>query len=135
MDKSRFTNIIYRVSHFSLVSATYALYRGHYDLVLVPGGVFLTSIQYWSDPTNITKRYIDITYVTSALIYQIIRARNFDNAIWYYGVVSLAMGMYPIGVYLHQNGRDEESTFFHCLVHILGNLSNFVLYSGTGINL
>ena len=86
MDKSRFTNIIYRVSYFSLVSATYALYRGHYDLVLVPGGVFLTSIQYWSDPTNVTKRYIDMTYVTSALIYQI-RSYVHVILIMQYGII------------------------------------------------
>jgi hypothetical protein len=134
MNESHFARIIYRVSHFSILSATYALYRGHYDLALVPGGVFLTSIQYWSDPTNLTKRHIDMAYVTTALVYQIIRARGYEHASWYYGVVSLAVSMYPLSIYFQQKGNDEVSTFFHCLVHIFGNIANFVLYSGPSLN-
>lgn len=39
-------NFMYYGSWLSLISGCYALYKKHYDLSLVPFGVFLTSINY-----------------------------------------------------------------------------------------
>lgn len=41
---------IWKVSWLSLISSIYAISQGYNDLAIVPGGVFLTSINYWRDP-------------------------------------------------------------------------------------
>ena len=43
-------NIIWNLAWLSLSSSVYATYKGHYNLAFIPGGVFLTSINYWRNP-------------------------------------------------------------------------------------
>ena len=63
-------NYIYHASYLSLCSCLYATYRNYYDFAFVTGIVFLTSINYWRNPINSYRRYIDITAVNTALFYQ-----------------------------------------------------------------
>ena len=66
-------SLLYKTSFISLFSALYALYKSHYSVAFVPGCIFLTSINYWKNPT-LRKKYIDITCVKIMITYQIIRA-------------------------------------------------------------
>ena len=61
--------IIYNVSFLSLGSCMYAIYNGYYCLSICPGGVFLTSINYWRHPDYSWRRYLDMTYVKLSFIY------------------------------------------------------------------
>jgi len=124
-----YSNMIYYVSYLSLVSACYAYYKGHYDLVLVPGGVFLTSINYWKHPDYGWRRKLDIIYVSCSLTYQVTRAYRAENAYYYYALLGIGISSFPLGVLYRNNVR--ASTFLHSLVHIFGNISNIVLYSGS----
>jgi len=72
-----------------LISCIYAIYKNHYDLALVPGGVFLTSINYWRCPDYSWRRYLDMIYVKLALIYQIYRAYNAEYCKLYSGEIAL----------------------------------------------
>jgi len=65
---------IYNVSFLALGSCAYAAYKGHYILSICPGGVFLTSINYWYYPDYSWRRYLDMTYVSLALFYQLYKA-------------------------------------------------------------
>ena len=88
---------IYKVSFLSLFSSLYAPYRGHYDLALAPGGVFLTSINYWKKPDYSWRRYVDMAYVKMAISYQMYRAYNADNARLYYVILFFSVCCYEIG--------------------------------------
>jgi hypothetical protein len=123
---------IWRVSFLSLLSCSYAIYQGHYDLALVPGGVFMTSINYWRLPTYGWRRNLDMTYVCSSLIYQNIRAYSMPNAAPYYQFMCLGLLMYPTSIYLYKKKRYWWSTYVHCMVHIVANISNAVLYGDWG---
>jgi len=120
---------LWRLAWLSLVSGTYAIIMGHYDLAPVPLGVWLTSINYWWKPDYSWRRYLDMAYVHVSLIYQVYRVIYYENAIAYFITVGLACLAFPIGMYFHKR-RPAMSTFCHGLVHLFGNISNFILYSG-----
>ena len=107
------------------------LYKGHYDLVLVPGGVFLTSINYWHKPDYSWRRYVDMVYVKMAVSYQMYRAYNAENARLYYFILFFSIFCYKIGNYYYKKKMYWHSTYSHSMLHIIANLSNFVLYAGT----
>lgn len=121
--------LIYKVSFISLFACIYAIIRGYYNLCIVPGGVFLTSINYWKKPKNSWRRTIDIGYVNLALIYQCIMAYSFTYARIYYITVCIALSLYPISIYYYNKKQYWLSTYAHCMVHIIANISNFILYS------
>ena len=126
-DQCRF---IYKVSFLSLFSSLYALYRGHYDMALAPGGVFLTSINYWRKPNYSWRRYVDMVYVKMAISYQMYRAYNAENARLYYVILFLSVFCYEMGNHYYKKKMYWQSTYAHSMLHILANLSNVVLYAG-----
>ena len=42
---------------------------------------------------------------------------------------------YPLGIYLYNKQLYWESTYAHSMVHIISNISNLILYSGSIIPL
>ena len=120
--------VIFRMAYLSFLSATYALYRGHYDLSLVPFSVGCSTMIYWIHPTYSCRRWMDIAVVTVSLLYQLLRAATADNAIPYFIVKAGAVLCYPVGMYYHWRGNTWNGVYWHCGVHILGNLANIILY-------
>ena len=123
-------NCIWRISFLSLLSSSYAIYRGHYDLAIVPGGIFMTSLNYWRLPTYGWRRNLDIAYVVGSLIYQSVRAYHMPNAMPYYYLVSVSSLFYPMSNYLYKKKYYWSSTCAHCMLHIVANIANVVLYRG-----
>lgn len=122
--------VLYRSSYIALFAALYALYRQHYNLIVVPGAVFLTSINYWRRPTYSWRRYLDMTAVKTTMVYQIYVGYNaqFINrclVCWSLGVI-----VYLLSIYYHKRGQNWLSTYLHMLLHIFANLGNVALYSG-----
>jgi hypothetical protein len=130
LPKPQYT-FLWRLSWLSLLSGIYALYRQHYYLAPAPIGVWLTSINYWRYPDYSWRRYVDIIYVHTALVYQIVKAYNMQNAKEYYMILAIGVAFYPIGVYFHSHKKLWLSTICHSQIHIFGNISNFVLYMGS----
>ena len=122
--------LIWRVSFLSLFSSMYAIYNKHYDLAIVPGGVFCTSIMYWYKPDYSWRRTIDMSYVKIALCYQIIRAYNSTYYKLYYFSLIVSVLFYPLGIYFYKKKLFWNSTYSHCLLHVFANMGNFILYSG-----
>ena len=122
---------IWKVSFLSLFSSIYAINNGHYDLALVPGGVFLTSINYWRKPVpNSLRRYIDITYITLGVSYQSIRAFNAEYYLEHYITLAIAISFYQVGVFFYNKKQYWNATYSHCMIHVIANISNIILYSG-----
>jgi len=121
---------IYKVSFLSVFSALYALYKRHYDMALVPAGVFLTSVNYWRKPDYSWRRYVDMSCVTVSLSYQMFRAYKSENAKMYYFLVFLSICSFEIAKYYYRRKLYWHSAYAHSMLHIIANLSNFVLYSG-----
>jgi hypothetical protein len=124
------SNCIWEISFLSIFSSLYAIYRGYYDLALLPGGIFLTSINYWRHPTYSWRRNVDIIYVKLALTYQLIRSYGAENSILYYILLLIGIGFYYIAKYYGNQQMFWHSTYSHCMIHVMATISNFVLYSG-----
>jgi hypothetical protein len=121
---------IWYTSWISLGSAVYSLYRQYYDVAACIFMVFLTSLLYWRFPDYSWRRYLDISAVHVALIYEVIRVIDSTHMVSYYVIISVGIWSFFTGVHFHKKSA-WLSTFFHCNVHLLGNTANFVLLSGT----
>lgn len=121
---------IWKASFLTILSSFYAFFRGYYDLAFIVVGVFFTSINYWRKPDYSWRRYLDMFYVKIAMIYQIIRAYKAKNSALFYSLLFVSVAFYPIGVYFYKKGHYWLSTYSHCMLHIMANISNVVLYSG-----
>jgi hypothetical protein len=124
------SDLLWKTSFFSLFSAIYAFYRHYYDLMLVPGGVFLLSINYWRKPDYSWRRYADMIYVKMCLVYQLIRSYNAENGKGYYVITGIGCMFYLLGIYYFRRKEYWKSTYAHGMVHFCGNLGCFVLYGG-----
>tara|TARA_Y100000748_G_scaffold303761_1_gene309991 strand:- start:3152 stop:3559 length:408 start_codon:yes stop_codon:yes gene_type:complete len=119
-----------RLSWLSCLSSLYGFYRGYYDLALVPGGVWLTSYIYWTKNDYSIWRYIDIVYVNIGLGYSLYRATASSNKELYFLIKLIAILFFIGAVYTSKKQLLDESFYLHCLLHIVGNIGNIVLYSG-----
>ena len=55
-------NMLWSTSWITLYPTLMALHRKQYDMALGTGMVFLTSLNYWKDPTNQMNRLIAVSY-------------------------------------------------------------------------
>ena len=134
-----YASCIYRVSFISFFSFMYALHCECYDLAAVPGGVFLTSINYWREPVYGWRRNLDMSYVACALIYQNYRAYHLLSSpsqmpalLTYYTLMGIGIMCYKLSVHLYKKKDIWSSTYVHCLVHLLANTANVFLYNRVG---
>ena len=135
-----YASCIYRVCFISFFSLMYALHCECYDLAAVPGGVFLTSINYWREPVYGWRRNLDMSYVACALIYQNYRAYHLLSSpsqmqalLTYYTLMGIGMVCYKLSVCLYKKKDIWSSTYVHCLVHVLANTANVLLYNRVGV--
>ena len=122
--------LIFKISFLTLGSCIYAMYSGYSWLSICPGGIFLTSVNYWRKPDYSWRQSLDIAYVNLAISYQIFKAYNAEYMVLYYALNLLAMCFYPLGFYFYKKKQYWRSTYAHCALHIIANISCVVLYSG-----
>jgi hypothetical protein len=121
---------IWNISWLSLISSVYGYYKNkHLRLYLIPLSVFITSIMYWWKPDYSWRRYLDICVVVSGLSYQLYFAINTTNCLEYYCVSLLACVSYALSSYYYDK-HTGVSTFWHCMLHLFGNIGNIILYVG-----
>ena len=124
-------NFLLKTSCSACISTLYAIRRGYYGMAVVPGGVFITSVNYWRNPRyNSWERNVDMIFVCSAFTYQCIRAYRSQNARLYYMAMLATVLFYPMGKYFNVKGKYWISAYLHGMLHILANLSCILLYSG-----
>jgi len=122
--------LILKLTILSLGSSCYAIYNGYYVIALCPGGVFLTSVNYWRKPINCWRRNLDVTYVHLALMYQLYKAYRAQYMKEYYILTLIGILFYKLGIYYYNKKLYWYSTYSHCMLHIMCNIANIILYSG-----
>jgi hypothetical protein len=125
---------LYKTSWLFLASAAYAYQMGHYDYVILPFGVWVTSINYWRKPDYSWRRYVDMFYAHFAVIYQGLSAYGAEYQIPFYVLWGLAVSSYLFAMYFKYKGNGNgirwNSTLWHGNSHFLAFLCALVLYSG-----
>lgn len=129
IDKNNYIHM-YRTSHLFLISFLYGILRKHYSVSIVPGLIFLGSINYWKNPDYSYRRYLDIGITTSGIIYQNYMAYNAEYANIYYLIFLIGILSYPLGIYYYRRREYWKYTYAHCSLHIIANIGTIVLYSG-----
>jgi hypothetical protein len=124
------TDFLWRSSWLSLACALQALYNGHSHLLIVPTGIFTTSILYWGNPESRLYRKLDMTCVSIAFVYQFLSIENAAYAYWYYTLSLFAVCFYPLSHYYYNRGEYWKSTYSHATMHFIGWIANTILYSG-----
>ena len=123
--------LIWMLAWLSFVSGCVGVSQGHYDLSLVPFGVWTTSLLFWSNPVYGWRRRLDMFVVSSGVMYNYYRAYTASHMIPYYAITGCAVICYPIGHYYHAKGQTWKGCMWHGGIHILASLGNIVLYLGT----
>ena len=124
--------VLLYTSWIALISAIYAMSRGHFDLCWVPWGVLLTSLNYWRRPRRDWRRVLDIAFVQVGLCWQLWRSVGAENCHAYWALTGAGIAIYFLGLfYEHRVRQLWPSTLLHGLLHVVGNVANIVLYSGT----
>ena len=121
---------ICKASCLSLISLFYAIHREYYGMTIVPGGVFLTSINYWRNPDYSWRRTVDIFYVKTSLFFNIFVAYHTDRFYAYLSIISISILFYLIGIEYYKRKMYWRSTYCHSMLHVIANIANIVLYSG-----
>ena len=126
----QYSKLIYKTSYLLSITSLYGFYQQKYDLATILFCGFLTSINYWRNPTFGLRRKIDMTAIPVGLIYHALRAYTSQHYFAYYALNSMCVLFYPIGHHFYNKNYYWTSTYLHCMVHIFGNISFLVLYSG-----
>ena len=123
-------NLLWKTSFLALTSFSTAVYNKKYYCSLIPLTVFFTSINYWRKPDYSCRRNIDMVCVKSSIIINIIIAYNSQYYKIYYPLLFVASSCYPISIIFYKRKNYWASVYCHAILHVLGNLSNIILYSG-----
>jgi hypothetical protein len=88
---------------------------------------------YWRRNDFSIWRYVDILWVQIGLWYQMYRAMDSSFRAIYYAVIAVGVCSFATASYFARstdNKAHQTRAFIcHSLVHVLGNIGNFVLYS------
>lgn len=125
------SRILWTSSWLFLGTSVYTVYNRQYDLVVVPGGLFLTSINYWRDPHfNSWQRTVDVYYIYVSFGYQIIRCYNAEYFIYFALGLVLCVLLYKVSGIAYNYKMFFLSTLLHSCLHIIANMSIAYLNSG-----
>jgi hypothetical protein len=126
---------LWQASWCSLFGGSYAIYTHHYGHAIACYAVLITSLNYWRYPVNPSwSRFVDMICVKLALAYHLITAYSMSNRIPYYIIIGTGLSSYQLGVELYKRDYWWASVYAHAMVHVLGNISNIVLYSSVPLS-
>ena len=122
-------NVLWYLSWICFISSAYAYYRNHLDLYIGPAIIGITSLNYWRHPVLSWRRNMDIGVVHSVLFYHILRSFDVNIRYLYWCLLGISCGCYPLAIISRKYNATTLSFVFHAMVHVLGNISNLILYS------
>jgi hypothetical protein len=126
-----YSRILWTSSWLFLGTTIYTFHKQHYDLVIVPGGLLLTSINYWKHPRfNSWERSIDVYYIYTSFGYQIIRCYNAQYIMYLLLGILICAFFYKLSGISYNCNMMFLSTILHSFLHISANASILFVNSG-----
>jgi hypothetical protein len=126
-----YSKILWTSSWLFLGTTIYTFHKQHFDLVIVPGGLLLTSINYWKHPRfNSWERSIDVYYIYTSFGYQIIRCYNAQYIMYLLLGILICAFFYKLSGITYKCNMFLLSTILHSCLHISANASILFVNSG-----
>ncbi|KAI8911568.1 hypothetical protein EDD86DRAFT_202727 [Gorgonomyces haynaldii] len=116
---------IWRISHLCWLSILSSAFYGFYFCTFCASVVYLTSLNFWRNPVFGFRRNLDIFCVVTGLSYHFYLALSLEQPFMYMIIVLIGISFY---LKARQTPTQDWSSFYHCIMHICGNLSNVILY-------
>ena len=114
-----------------ILTTSVTFYYQKYDFIIYPGGLLLTSLNYWKKPKyNSWERTLDVSYVYISFIYNVFRSLGAQYAQQFYIYLFVALICYLLSNYNHRQKRLYVSALLHSFAHLFGNVALIYLYSG-----
>jgi hypothetical protein len=128
-----FSNILFKTSFIFGLNTMFGLYNyfnktlQFNDVLLTNTLLFITSINYWRNPTYGIRRTIDIFTALTNIIYNTYTIDSHPNAWICYISIKFIIVAYMMSWYYQKQNKKKIATVYHCLVHIFGNIGNFII--------
>ena len=129
----KYSSILYKTSFLFGLNSIYGLYQMvnnklTFNNVLITNTLlFITSINYWRNPTYGFRRKIDITMSLTNIFYNSYTISHHPNAWICYVLIKMLMISYGISWYYHSNNNQKLGTYYHGMVHLIGNIGGFFI--------
>lgn len=123
------SKILFVLSFLILASAAYAFSRGLLVFAALCVTIFITSFLYWHKPEYSWRRNLDFFVVKCGAAFQLYMALYSPAVLYYYSIMLCCGFFYGASHVFAAQQRHWYSTCSHCMLHILGNAGNFLLYS------
>ena len=122
---------LYRTSYLFLFTCLYGMFRGHYNIAVVPGAFFLTSVNYWRRPVyHSFRRYLDLTVVRTLPLYHHYIVYNAQYANIYFSCFIIGILSYIISCYFYNKKEYWNNIYYHIILHLMANIGTCIVYSG-----
>lgn len=113
------SNIIYITCFYQLIPLYFGLHYRVYDISIVTGILFCTSINYWRKPIkNSIRRYIDISWVLFGMYYHLYLIYYYSLSNKYYYMIGTGSLLYPIEYQIPKNNY-YRIAICHSLLQII----------------
>jgi hypothetical protein len=135
----QFSRRIYRSSQLACFSIGGTWYNGLLDNFFLTTAVLFSSLLYWRDPVDGWRRKLDMICANGTVLYQVVYSARFlptqAATLAHFASVVLAASCYLGARHFGRTKGDfDNASKCHVAMHILGNISNVLLYDALGKN-
>jgi hypothetical protein len=131
--EAKYSSILFKTSFLFAINSIYGLYQiknkklKFNDVFMTNTLLFITSINYWRNPTYGLRRTVDILMALTNIFYNSYTISHHPNAWICYISIKMLIISYCFSWYYHSNNNKKLGTFYHSMVHLFGNFGNFLI--------
>jgi len=112
------------ISFLNLLSSIYSLQKSAPDFATIYLAGFITSINYWRNPTYGFRRNVDMSFVALAFIYSLFKCIMINKLNSYFITSIIVSFMYSFSKFCYNHNYIWTSTIIHSLIHVSVNMHN-----------
>lgn len=120
-------DILFYSSFLCIFSVLYAYECKHYLFVFWTGVILFNSMNYWRNPIPCFRKYFDMFCVFSYAFYAFYLSIKMKYY-FYFVFMIIAFSCYVVSLYCDTKKICNVSIFFHVMIHVITNTSNFYLF-------
>jgi hypothetical protein len=115
------SDVFLKTSLLTLLTTVAAAWKGDMKGALCSLAIVGTSLNYWRYPVYGFRRNMDIATVSSCSVLNTYTSFYSENQLYFLILTQAAIMCYVVNRYY-------QTIILHCMVHILGNMANVIMY-------